>query len=79
MGARVSGCSLCEVGTSNGLMSVFLGSVVREIVLSSRDGTSCESAPGGIDGCRDEGGGAWDLLALSLGALISCWSLFVVV
>lgn len=40
---------------------------------------SCESAPGGIDGCRDEGGGAWDLLALSLGALISCWSLSVVV
>lgn len=39
MGARVSGCSLCEVGTSNGLMSVFLGSVVREMVLSSRDST----------------------------------------
>lgn len=40
---------------------------------------SCESTPGGIDGCRDEGGGAWDLLALSLGTLISRWSLSVVV
>lgn len=39
MGVRLSDWPLCEVGISNGLMSVFLGRVVREIVLSDRDGT----------------------------------------
>lgn len=38
MGVRVSACPPCEVVcTSNGLISVFLGRVVREIVLSIRD------------------------------------------